>query len=196
MTLSVVCLHNGRIYILTCLMYAAAFYSQIKSLEAMARLVDARRALKSQKREMMYQLRSLRVMQNESKSECGICLQQLHYEILTQDHEDFIIVLDCGHDFCRSCLHQSMRHSNRCPTCRQVVEDQITAPVPNVAIEIRPPALAGYDMDHIVLAPAPAQEGQDGAEHGHQQEAAVHMTFPWDAKCFFVFKTITKAIQE
>ena len=158
------------------------FSLKSKSLEAMARLVDARGALKSQEREMMHQLRSLCVMQNESKFECGICLQQLHYEILTQDHEDFVIVLDCGHDFCRSCL--------------QAVEDQITAPVPNVAIEIRPPALAGYDMDHIVLAPAPAQEGQDGAEHGHQQEAAVHMTFPWDAKCFFVFKTITKAIQE
>ncbi|OAY80425.1 LON peptidase N-terminal domain and RING finger protein 3 [Ananas comosus] len=43
--------------------------------------------------------------------ECTLCLKLLYEPVTTP----------CGHSFCRSCLHQSMDHSNKCPMCRTVL---------------------------------------------------------------------------
>ncbi|KAF3437611.1 hypothetical protein FNV43_RR20367 [Rhamnella rubrinervis] len=43
--------------------------------------------------------------------DCTLCLKLLYEPITTP----------CGHTFCRSCLFQSMDHSNKCPLCRTVL---------------------------------------------------------------------------
>ncbi|KAL6647957.1 hypothetical protein ACP70R_012181 [Stipagrostis hirtigluma subsp. patula] len=43
--------------------------------------------------------------------ECTLCLKLLYEPVTTP----------CGHSFCRSCLHQSMDHGNKCPMCRTVL---------------------------------------------------------------------------
>ncbi|KAL6893453.1 hypothetical protein ACP4OV_007551 [Aristida adscensionis] len=43
--------------------------------------------------------------------ECTLCFKLLYEPVTTP----------CGHSFCRSCLHQSMDHGNRCPMCRTVL---------------------------------------------------------------------------
>ncbi|XP_037430393.1 LON peptidase N-terminal domain and RING finger protein 1-like [Triticum dicoccoides] len=43
--------------------------------------------------------------------ECTLCFKLLFEPVTTP----------CGHTFCRSCLHQSMDHGNKCPMCRTVL---------------------------------------------------------------------------
>ncbi|CAL9185145.1 unnamed protein product [Musa hybrid cultivar] len=43
--------------------------------------------------------------------ECTLCLKLLYEPVTTP----------CGHSFCRSCLHQTMDHGNKCPMCRTVL---------------------------------------------------------------------------
>jgi hypothetical protein len=43
--------------------------------------------------------------------ECTLCFKLLFEPVTTP----------CGHSFCRSCLHQSMDHGNKCPMCRTVL---------------------------------------------------------------------------
>ncbi|RCV44258.1 hypothetical protein SETIT_9G359100v2 [Setaria italica] len=43
--------------------------------------------------------------------ECTLCFKLLYEPVTTP----------CGHSFCRSCLHQSMDHGNKCPMCRTVL---------------------------------------------------------------------------
>ncbi|XP_074559230.1 uncharacterized protein LOC141815204 isoform X2 [Curcuma longa] len=43
--------------------------------------------------------------------ECTLCFKLLYEPVTTP----------CGHSFCRSCLHQSMDHGNKCPMCRRVL---------------------------------------------------------------------------
>ncbi|XP_006651544.1 LON peptidase N-terminal domain and RING finger protein 1 [Oryza brachyantha] len=43
--------------------------------------------------------------------ECMLCFKLLFEPVTTP----------CGHSFCRSCLHQSMDHGNKCPMCRTVL---------------------------------------------------------------------------
>ncbi|CAA6657437.1 unnamed protein product [Spirodela intermedia] len=43
--------------------------------------------------------------------ECTVCFKLLYEPVTTP----------CGHSFCRSCLHQSMDHGNKCPMCRTVL---------------------------------------------------------------------------
>ncbi|WOL01693.1 LON peptidase N-terminal domain and RING finger protein 1 [Canna indica] len=43
--------------------------------------------------------------------ECTLCFKLLYEPVTTP----------CGHSFCRSCLHQSMDHGNRCPMCRTIL---------------------------------------------------------------------------
>uniref|UniRef100_A0A7S3Q2F9 RING-type domain-containing protein n=1 Tax=Chaetoceros debilis TaxID=122233 RepID=A0A7S3Q2F9_9STRA len=49
----------------------------------------------------------------QSVIKCSICLETL---------EDPYVVPDCGHRFCKECIHESIRLGNRqCPECRQII---------------------------------------------------------------------------
>ncbi|XP_072972489.1 uncharacterized protein [Typha angustifolia] len=52
-----------------------------------------------------------RKLERTDDFECTLCLKLLYEPVTTP----------CGHSFCRSCLHQSMDHGNKCPMCRTVL---------------------------------------------------------------------------
>lgn len=69
---------------------------------------------------------------------CGICLEDISQlkkrvikKIPTQsldadgERNLAIILRDCGHAFCASCIRQELTHRQRCPTCRQEIQTDI-----------------------------------------------------------------------
>jgi hypothetical protein len=75
------------------------------------------RSLKAIKRSNKF--RTIRIINEEKKNMCPICLDQM---ILNKD----VSVLECGHKFHDKCLESIIQYGNiTCPICREVISDNI-----------------------------------------------------------------------
>jgi len=80
--------------------------------------------------------------------ECSICYERI------EDGEKNTVVTKCGHKFCLSCLLMHLSKDNRCPLCREEIEEKrqkisnILTPI--MAIEIINDELEDLNLINIV----------------------------------------------
>ena len=60
-----------------------------------------------------------------SSKNCSIC---------TNPYKEAVVLIKCGHSYCKSCILQWLVQANSCPHCRQIVDSTSRIFIPNYAL--------------------------------------------------------------